>query len=87
MDKVYIFDSTLRDGSQAQGISFSVSDKVKIAEKLDDLGITYIEAGNPHSNPKDREFFNKIKNIKLKNAKICAFGSTRKAYGTCGERQ
>lgn len=78
MDKVYIFDSTLRDGSQAQGISFSVSDKVKIAEKLDDLGITYIEAGNPHSNPKDREFFNKIKNIKLKNAKICAFGSTRK---------
>lgn len=78
MEKVYIFDSTLRDGSQAQGISFSVSDKIKIAKKLDDLGISYIEAGNPGSNPKDREFFERAKQIQFKNSKLCAFGSTRK---------
>ncbi|WP_234123323.1 citramalate synthase [Clostridium hydrogenum] len=76
--KVYIFDSTLRDGSQAQGISFSVLDKIKIAKKLDELGVDYIEAGNPNSNPKDREFFKEIKNIEFKNSKICAFGSTRR---------
>ena len=78
MEKVYIFDSTLRDGSQAQGISFSVEDKLKIVKKLDELGVSYIEAGNPGSNPKDREFYEKIQDIKLKYAKICAFGSTRK---------
>ncbi|WP_246599739.1 citramalate synthase [Clostridium lacusfryxellense] len=78
-DKVYIFDSTLRDGSQAQGISFSVKDKLQITKKLDELGVSYIEAGNPGSNPKDAEFFEKIKDIKLKNSKLCAFGSTRKA--------
>lgn len=76
--KVYIFDSTLRDGSQAQGISFSVVDKIKITKKLDELGIDYIEAGNPNSNPKDREFFSEIKDYKFKHAKICAFGSTRR---------
>lgn len=76
--KVCIFDSTLRDGSQAQGISFSVVDKIKIAKKLDELGVDYIEAGNPNSNPKDREFFNKIKDFEFKHAKICAFGSTRR---------
>lgn len=76
--KVYIFDSTLRDGSQAQGISFSVVDKIKITKKLDELGVDYIEAGNPNSNPKDREFFNEIKDYKFKHARICAFGSTRR---------
>lgn len=80
MRKVNIFDSTLRDGSQAQGISFSVADKIKIVKKLDELGISYIEAGNPSSNPKDREFFKKVKEIKLKNSKLCAFGSTRKPH-------
>ena len=78
-NKVYIFDSTLRDGSQAQGISFSVKDKLKITKKLDELGVSYIEAGNPGSNPKDAEFFQKVKELKLKNSKLCAFGSTRKA--------
>ncbi|PJI08819.1 MULTISPECIES: citramalate synthase [Clostridium] len=77
--KVYIFDSTLRDGSQAQGVSFSVADKLKIVKKLDELGIDYIEAGNPSSNPKDREFFEEIKDLKLKNSKLCAFGSTRRS--------
>lgn len=78
--KVYIFDSTLRDGSQAQGISFSVNDKIKIVKILDDLGIDYVEAGNPASNPKDAEFFQKAKSeFKLKNSRLCAFGSTRRA--------
>jgi 2-isopropylmalate synthase len=53
MTKIFAYDSTLRDGAQAQGISFSVEDKIKIVEKLDELGISYIEAGNPGSNPKD----------------------------------
>lgn len=78
MNKVYLFDSLLRDGSQAQGISFSVEDKFKIVKTLDDFGIDYIEAGNPQSNPKDMEFFKKAKDIKLKYSKLCAFGSTRK---------
>lgn len=77
-DKVYIFDSTLRDGSQGKGISFSVLDKIKIAKKLDELGVDYIEGGNPSSNPKDREFFKQVLNLNLKNSKLCAFGSTRK---------
>lgn len=76
--KIEIFDSTLRDGAQAEGISFSVEDKIKIVKALDSLGITYIEAGNPGSNPKDLEFFKKMKNQKLKNAKLTAFGSTRR---------
>jgi 2-isopropylmalate synthase len=78
MTKIYAYDSTLRDGAQAQGISFSVEDKIKIVEKLDELGISYIEAGNPGSNPKDLEFFARVGELKLKHAKIIAFGSTRK---------
>jgi 2-isopropylmalate synthase len=78
MSKVIAYDSTLRDGAQAQGVSFSVEDKIKIVEKLDDLGIGYIEAGNPGSNPKDLEFFARVGALKLKHAKIIAFGSTRK---------
>lgn len=78
MKKILIYDSTLRDGAQAQGISFSVEDKIKLVDKLDKLGINYIEAGNPGSNPKDLEFFERIKNMKFKNAKVIAFGSTRR---------
>lgn len=78
MKKLIIYDSTLRDGAQAQGISFTVEDKLKIVEKLDRLGVSYIEAGNPGSNPKDLEFFERIKKIKFKNAKVIAFGSTRR---------
>jgi 2-isopropylmalate synthase len=76
--KVEILDSTLRDGAQAEGISFSVEDKLKIVKTLDDLGIDYIEAGNPGSNPKDIEFFDRMRLIKLRNAKLTAFGSTRR---------
>lgn len=76
--KIKIFDSTLRDGAQAEGISFSVEDKIKVVNVLDSLGITYIEAGNPGSNPKDLEFFKKAKGMKFSNAKLVAFGSTRR---------
>ena len=85
MKKIDILDSTLRDGSQGEGISFSVSDKIHICQALDELGITYIEAGNPGSNPKDMEFFKQIKDIPLKNSTICAFGATRRKNITCEE--
>ncbi|MCX7773400.1 MAG: citramalate synthase [Clostridia bacterium] len=73
-----IFDSTLRDGAQAEGISFSVADKLKIVKTLDELGVAYIEAGNPGSNPKDIEFFEKVQSLELKNARLTSFGSTRR---------
>jgi 2-isopropylmalate synthase len=78
MTKIYVYDSTLRDGAQARGISFTVEDKIKIVKKLDYMGIDYIEAGNPGSNPKDLDFFDKLSKLNLKTSKIIAFGSTRK---------
>ncbi|MDD5692379.1 MAG: citramalate synthase [Candidatus Omnitrophica bacterium] len=78
MRKVKIYDTTLRDGSQGEGISYSVMDKIRIAEELDRTGIDFIEGGWPGSNPKDREFFLKISRRKLKNSKICAFSMTRR---------
>lgn len=78
MKNAVIYDSTLRDGAQALGISFTVEDKIKIVECLDRFGVQYIEAGNPGSNPKDLEFFEKAKDLKLKYAKIIAFGATRR---------
>jgi len=78
MANVKIYDTTLRDGSQAEGISYSVMDKIRIAEELDKFGIHYIEGGWPGSNPKDREFFEKINKIRLKNSKIAAFSMTRR---------
>jgi len=79
MKQVKLFDTTLRDGAQTEGISFTVEDKIKIAKLLDRLGIHYIEGGWPGSNPKDIEFFRRAKELKLKNAKLVAFGSTRRA--------
>ncbi|RKY41233.1 MAG: citramalate synthase [Candidatus Omnitrophota bacterium] len=73
---VEIYDTTLRDGAQTEGISYSVQDKISIAKRLDDLGIHYIEGGWPYSNPKDREFFEYFKKNPLKKAKLVAFGST-----------
>ncbi len=78
MIKVEVFDTTLRDGAQARGISFSVKDKVAVTQALDELGVDFIEAGNPGSNPKDLEFFELIKSVDLKCAKLVAFGSTRR---------
>src|SRR5712691_2807373 len=75
--KIFTFDTTLRDGTQGEAISFSVDDKLVIAQKLDDLGIDYIEGGWPGSNPKDEDFFKRAKDLKLKHAKLTAFGSTR----------
>ena len=77
--KVVLYDTILRDGAQMEGISFSVEDKLKIACKLDELGIHYIEGGWPGSNPKDAEFFARAQALNLSNATITAFGSTRRA--------
>ncbi|MDR2480124.1 MAG: citramalate synthase [Treponema sp.] len=75
---IEILDTTLRDGAQGEGIVFSVRDKLAVAEALDELGAAWIEAGNPGSNPKDLEFFRMASTLQLKNARLCAFGSTRK---------
>tara|TARA_B100000029_G_scaffold236785_1_gene233854 strand:+ start:2616 stop:4217 length:1602 start_codon:yes stop_codon:yes gene_type:complete len=76
-EKLYIFDTTLRDGAQTQGVDFSIDDKIKIAEALDKLGVDYIEGGWPGANPTDTEFFQK--KIKTQNAKLTAFGMTKRS--------
>ncbi len=78
MRHIEIYDTTLRDGAQSEGINYSVSDKLKIIKKLDNLGVQYIEAGWPGANPVDNEVFNQIDYSALKNAQIAAFGCTRK---------
>lgn len=75
---VELYDTTLRDGSQGEGINFSVMDKLRIADKLDAFGVHYIEGGWPGSNPKDIEFFASARRKKFKNARLAAFGSTRR---------
>jgi 2-isopropylmalate synthase len=77
--KVFVYDTTLRDGTQGEGVSFSVSAKVALARKLDEFGFDYIEGGWPGSNPRDMAFFDEIAKVKLAHAKIAAFGSTRRA--------
>ncbi|MDR3247499.1 MAG: citramalate synthase [Treponema sp.] len=77
-DRVEILDTTLRDGAQGKGIAFSVQDKLAVVRALDELGVAWIEAGNPGSNPKDMEFFRMASSLSLETAKLCAFGSTRK---------
>src|SRR5688500_422135 len=76
---VKIYDTTLRDGTQGEGISFSVTDKLRIAEKLDAFGVDYVEGGWPGSNPRDMAFFQEAKKLKLVHARVAAFGSTRRA--------
>ena len=85
MKRIAVLDSTLRDGAQGEGISFSVTDKLNIARALDDLGIDIIEAGNPGSNPKDLDFFREARALDLKNAVLAAFGSTRRRGIACDE--
>ncbi|MDR2499910.1 MAG: citramalate synthase [Treponema sp.] len=75
---IEILDTTLRDGAQGEGIAFSARDKLSVTETLDELGVAWIEAGNPGSNPKDLEFFRLAASLALRRAKLCAFGSTRK---------
>ena len=75
--RVFTFDTTLRDGTQGENVSFSADDKVLIAHKLDELGIDYIEGGWPGSNPKDKEFFLRARDMQFKHARLVAFGATR----------
>ncbi|HIP69895.1 MAG TPA: citramalate synthase [Anaerolineae bacterium] len=78
MTKIFLYDTTLRDGTQREGISLSLDDKLKITQKLDEFGIDYIEGGWPGSNPKDVEYFQRVASLDLQHAKVTAFGSTRR---------
>ncbi|MBI3679022.1 MAG: citramalate synthase [Acidobacteria bacterium] len=83
--KIFTFDTTLRDGTQGEAVSFSVDDKLVIAQKLDELGIDYIEGGWPGSNPRDKEFFARARELRLRHSKLTAFGSTRFARNTVAQ--
>ena len=85
MQHIFLYDTTLRDGTQRENLSLSLTDKIKIALRLDAFGMPYIEGGWPGSNPKDAEFFSRIRDLELTQAKICAFGSTRYKDTTCDE--
>jgi len=85
MKRIELYDTTLRDGSQSEEINFSVEDKLRITEKLDDFGIHYIEGGWPGANPKDSEYFRKARKLHLARAKIVAFGSTHRARSSPGK--
>ena len=76
--RVSIYDTTLRDGSQGEGVNFSLQDKLLLTRRLDDIGVDYIEGGYPLSNPKDFEYFQAVRELPLKHAKVCAFGMTRR---------
>jgi len=76
--RVFVYDTTLRDGSQGEGVNFSLQDKLLLTKRLDELGIDFIEGGYPLSNPKDFEYFQAVRDLPLKHAKVCAFGMTRK---------
>jgi 2-isopropylmalate synthase len=78
MKRIEIYDTTLRDGSQGEGINFSLQDKLLVTKRLDELGVDYIEGGYPLSNPKDFEYFQEVRNLPLKHAKVAAFGMTRR---------
>lgn len=78
MSRIQIYDTTLRDGSQGEGVNFSLQDKLLITQKLDEVGIDFIEGGYPLSNPKDAEYFNRVRDLTLKHSKIVAFGMTRR---------
>ncbi|HTM22203.1 MAG TPA: citramalate synthase [Kofleriaceae bacterium] len=77
-DRIDVYDTTLRDGAQAEGINLSCADKIRIAQRLDELGIAYIEGGWPGSNPKDAEFFARAAEVDWQQATVCAFGATRR---------
>ena len=85
MTVVKIYDTTLRDGAQGEGVSFSLQDKLQIAARLDESGVDYIEGGYPLSNDKDAEFFERVKDREFKHAKVCAFGMTRRKGITAAE--
>ncbi len=78
MTRIQIYDTTLRDGSQGEGVNFSLQDKLRITRRLDDLGVDFIEGGYPLSNPKDFEYFQEVRKLPLRHSKIAAFGMTRR---------
>ncbi len=82
MPRIEIYDTTLRDGAQGEGISFSLQDKLALTKRLDDIGFDYVEGGYPASNEKDFQFFQRIGQLGLKRAKVCAFGMTRRKGGS-----
>ena len=82
MTTIQIYDTTLRDGTQSEEINLSTEDKLRIATRLDQLGVAYIEGGWPGSNPKDKRFFDEIRQYSLTTAKVAAFGSTHAAKAT-----
>src|SRR5262245_54949561 len=79
MRRIQLYDTTLRDGAQSEDVSFTLDDKLRITERLDDLGIHYVEGGWPGSNPRDEEFFRAVRGLRLRQTKIAAFGATRRA--------
>jgi len=85
MRPIQIYDTTLRDGTQGEGFSLSLQDKLQIAKRLDEIGVSYIEGGYPLSNAKDVEFFQRMQEVELKHAKVCAFGMTRRRGMTAAE--
>src|SRR5499433_2166100 len=78
MARIQIYDTTLRDGSQGEGVNFSLQDKLLITRRLDELGIDFIEGGYPLSNPKDFEYFQEVRKLPLRHARVAAFGMTRR---------
>src|SRR5690606_13715304 len=80
---IQIYDTTLRDGAQGEGVNFSLVDKLAIAERLDEMGFDFIEGGYPLSNEKDAEFFQRVARLNLRRARVCAFGMTRRRGMTC----
>ena len=76
--QIQIYDTTLRDGTQGEGVSLSLQDKLEIAKRLDEIGVDYIEGGYPLSNEKDQQFFQKVQQLGLNHAQVCAFGMTRR---------
>ena len=78
-EKIEIYDTTLRDGTQGDGVNFSLADKLEITQELDRFGVDFLEGGWPGSNPKDNEYFEKVRSLELNNIRIVAFGSTHRA--------
>src|SRR5262245_7943812 len=78
MTRIHMYDTTLRDGSQGEGVNFSLQDKLNITRRLDDLGVDFIEGGYPLSNPKDFEYFQEVRKLPLHHTKVVAFGMTRR---------
>jgi 2-isopropylmalate synthase len=85
MKRISIYDTTLRDGSQGEGVNFSLQDKLLITRRLDELGVDYIEGGYPLSNPKDFEYFQEVRKLTLKHARVAAFGMTRRKNGDAAD--